>query len=977
MRAISHDAATLQHTRSLKKLFSVVVSALLALSLLPVGAFAYAGAAEGSDTAAESQGVASEGGKDRSGAVSETGSTSAAAEADSSSHGQLSSQGGSLQGGSSGTQAATQAENGSGAQGSSGLSGEEGASTQGSLQSTASDSAVAGSSSAIGGSAAESGSSASGVSGLAPTQSEGDAASNSANTVTVSAAVYGIDANGADQTWAAGEKYELPEGSTAADLFEAMLKKTGLQASYDPEGEYGLSISTITSPIDPSLSPGWDEATKHYWQFFYNGKASDLGPSLVELHSGDTVVWYYSAFGDNLPASEPPLAEEPSGEPDDTVSVSGWLVGVNAEGEDETWIPMGFTSLPVGSTAADLTEFMIEATGIEAEIYTPEVEGYWMLNAVTSPNDPDLILTYDPVTRAFWQLFINGEFASVGADQYTLEDGDLITWYYGADGTMPDFDSGEGDGDEGDDGLVDGVAVDKDAARPTDWEAQWPGFGGTGAVEDVKTPTSVSDDAWSVQLKDPDDYNTYVSDPIVVNNRVYVAAGNTLCVYDAKTGNPIIQCRLVAPIDSVARMVYADGLVIVPVEGGRLQAITADELITVWMTDELSPIDSTGTQQSLCTLTVEGGYVYYATASAAFSGATNSGYVVCVSLKDGTVQWSNANSTVGYYWAGASVQGQWVVIGDDAGDVSVLNARTGELASKVQLGTPVRSTIVEGTQENTLLAVASNGQLFKLAIDPGTGVINVVQSVQFGNSSTSTPTVYDGTVYVGGASLESPTGNGVLVAIDEASMTVTRTIAAHDGGLAFAGDIKSTPLVCKQSSGTYVYFTCNDQYGAAYCYRVGDAEAYTIYMPDEDHRNYTMASIVCGADGTLYYINDSGALFAIAGGGIEKVEEEEEIEKKEPSTPVTTTSKPSPNLFPPSVRSSVGGSGGTAPENADDIPVSAASSEVAKALASDASASIEDDRPGVPAWLPIAGIAVGACGLVAVAVIAVRLARRG
>ena len=60
-----------------------------------------------------------------------------------------------------------------------------------------------------------------------------------------------------------------------------------------------------------------------------------------------------------------------------------------------------------------------------------------------------------------------------------------------------------------------------------------------------------------------------------------------------------------------------------------------------------------------------------------------------------------------------------------------------------------------------------------------------------------------------------------------------------------------------------MYFTANCNPGGVYCYRLGDTDASLIYTPDADHQNYCMASITVGPDGTLYYVANDSALFAI------------------------------------------------------------------------------------------------------------------
>ncbi len=83
-------------------------------------------------------------------------------------------------------------------------------------------------------------------------------------------------------------------------------------------------------------------------------------------------------------------------------------------------------------------------------------------------------------------------------------------------------------------------------------------------------------------------------------------------------------------------------------------------------------------------LTVEGGYLDFATASASWSSSYN-GYLLCVDIKTGDVVWQRESTQSGFYWACAAVSGSWAVIADDAGTVTVFNRETGETASTLAL----------------------------------------------------------------------------------------------------------------------------------------------------------------------------------------------------------------------------------------------------------------------------------------------------
>ena len=108
--------------------------------------------------------------------------------------------------------------------------------------------------------------------------------------------------------------------------------------------------------------------------------------------------------------------------------------------------------------------------------------------------------------------------------------------------------------------------------------------------------------------------------------------------------------------------------------------------------------------------------------------------------------------------------------------------------------------------------------------------------------------------------------------IDAETLAVDYSICKADGsyirqGTSGGGDVKSQPVVSVQNGETYVYFTSNNNPGGIYRYRIGDDEAELLYTPAAGDQQYCMASISVGSDGSLYYVNDSGKLFAVKGNG--------------------------------------------------------------------------------------------------------------
>jgi hypothetical protein len=233
---------------------------------------------------------------------------------------------------------------------------------------------------------------------------------------------------------------------------------------------------------------------------------------------------------------------------------------------------------------------------------------------------------------------------------------------------------------------------------------------------------------------------------------------------------------------------------------------------------------------------------------------------------DGSIVWSHESANVGYYWTGAVSTSAGVLTANDEGRVSLLDAATGEELSSLELGTRCRAQLA--VSGNTVYAVTTDGVLHELFLGSG-GSLMAGRSVRFGSYSTSSPVICDGRIYVGGSSSADVT-HGALFVIDLGTMEVEHEVlvpATAVEGQVGTGDVKSAPLVSVAADGnTYVYFTSNGKPGGVYAYRLGDAEATTLYQPASDLWQFCMSSIACDASGNLYYFNDSGTLFKLDAG---------------------------------------------------------------------------------------------------------------
>ncbi|MST59751.1 DUF4430 domain-containing protein [Parafannyhessea umbonata] len=649
----------------------------------------------------------------------------------------------------------------------------------------------------------------------------------------VTGTVIGPDAFGQTETWATSS-VELAGGSTVWDLSQSLFKAAGL--TYDAQdSSYGVYLNTITSPTT-GKAYGYDQATGRYWQLFVNGEAASEGAGSIKLSDGDSVVWYYSAYGDKLPASD-----------QTNVTASVKVVGPNAQGASTSWVSQTEASVTAGTTAAQLTKAILERNNMTCD----DAVGTISAASGVLPNGQASLGYWQDADGNWywWQFYVNGELSNEYAASYVVQPGDRIEWFFGRYGEdLPSQD----------------VTIAPDATRP-DYTAEWgayKGTDGTGAST-ADTATTGSTLLWQQNLGT--DGMTFQSDPIIVNGDVYIAVGNTLQVRDAATGKILRQAALAERVESTCRIAYANGIVVVPLHDGRVQALTADNLQTVWLTDAL-PQSQGVAQQSIATPLVSNGYLYLGTDApkAGFEGGSLGGYLLAVSLRDGSVRWQYQNPGSGYYWSGAQSTVAGILVADDAGSLTLHDASTGKVLASLSLGTSSRAGIVVAEGGTVAYVVTKDGVLHRVRVSAD-GTLTPDGTCKFDNYSTSTPTLSNGKIYVGGGSA-SMGGVGSINVIDAATLAlqshVTTTSAGDDDG-AIPGDVKSSPLVVAKADGTYAYFTSNGTPGGVFMYKLGQKNVTLLYSPQKGQQNYNMASVVAAADGSLYFVNDSGYLFKI------------------------------------------------------------------------------------------------------------------
>ncbi len=403
-------------------------------------------------------------------------------------------------------------------------------------------------------------------------------------------------------------------------------------------------------------------------------------------------------------------------------------------------------------------------------------------------------------------------------------------------------------------------------------EAYWPNFRGNDynmAITDVATPKSAETTVlkWAVKLGTG--WSASPSVQIIADNALITMVGTEIYKLDLQTGQTIASGAMNTSSSwGYTPPIYADGLIICPLGGGKLQAFDAKTLASVWLfTDELGG-------QANTPIAYSDGKVY----TGFWNGETKDANIVCVDITDGSLVW---NKTVpgGCYWAGGVVVGDALIIGSDDGasgydgdsHLFSLNKDTGDVISDMTLTGcgDQRSTVSYSKEMGRVFLTTKNGYICSAKLDAATGALSDLLTVKHGSAqSTSTPLVYGDKVYYccGSGVISSSNGAGNFVVADANTLEMLYTVPL----LAYpqASTLLSTAYY--ESEGLlYFYNTYNGKPGGLTLIKIDPTKSdETGYEKVEiydaaGYEQYCIASPICGPDGTIYYKNDSGNVLAV------------------------------------------------------------------------------------------------------------------
>lgn len=436
-----------------------------------------------------------------------------------------------------------------------------------------------------------------------------------------------------------------------------------------------------------------------------------------------------------------------------------------------------------------------------------------------------------------------------------------------------------------------------------DVSSSWPAFRGgndNNGVVNFKTPTQRDDAALSWASKIGDGYDKEaVSCPILITQDGYdyliVYSGAKIYKVDAITGQTVAAGTMQdASAYAINSPTYGDGMIFVGLSDGRVQAFDADTLESLWVYAD--PLEG----QPNCPIVYHNGYVY----TGFWKGEEKDANFVCLSATDEDPSdtdeeklptWTYTTKG-GYYWAGAYVCDNYLLVTTDdgadgyssqTGKLLCLNPTTGERLDEIDnLHGDARSSIAE---ENGVYYFTSKGGYFYQATVMATesGYELAVRELALENGttgipmSTSTPVVYKGRAYVGvsGSSQFTAYSGHNITVIDLTSMNI-----------AYRVETKGYPqtsglLTTAYENDTYVYFIDNFTPGVLRVLKdkpgqtepvltekevyvedgvdKGKMTAPVLFEPAGHQAQYAICSPIADQYGTLYFKNDSGYLMAL------------------------------------------------------------------------------------------------------------------
>ena len=460
-------------------------------------------------------------------------------------------------------------------------------------------------------------------------------------------------------------------------------------------------------------------------------------------------------------------------------------------------------------------------------------------------------------------------------------------------------------------GEADAITVSLTAAAAASHGAgvtsRWPSFRGNAnanAVVSSKIPTTSKDAVLSWAQKLGEGFGSgAVGCPILIEENgvefLIVYSGKKLYKVESVTGTVVATGDMCGTSSfAITSATYGSdcGMLFVALSGGVVQAFDAATLKSLWIYR-----DPLGGQPN-CPLTCHNGYVY----TGFWNKEKENANFVCLSVTDEEPASENETKLArwtytrqgGFYWAGAYVCDDYLLVGADDGEdqyfsptgaLLCLDPSTGaELDRWDGLQGDVRSSIAKG-EDGRFYFTSKGGYFYSAAVEKtadGWAITNK-RFCQLSNGSgsektpamsTCTPVLYNGRAYIGvsGTSqFNAYTGHNITV-VDINTMEVVYSVPTkgypQTSGLLttaygvpcvyFFDNFLPGTLRLLEDAGTAPSKTTTETYQEGGSIRTAET-AYALFTPANDQAEYAICSPISDSKGTVFFKNDSAYLMAL------------------------------------------------------------------------------------------------------------------
>ncbi|MBR1874525.1 MAG: hypothetical protein IJ807_06435, partial [Eubacterium sp.] len=362
-------------------------------------------------------------------------------------------------------------------------------------------------------------------------------------------------------------------------------------------------------------------------------------------------------------------------------------------------------------------------------------------------------------------------------------------------------------------------------------------------------------------------------------------------------------------MDSVCDPILDGTSLYIPLSEGVIACVDISKKSIVWMSKEVAE-----GHQTLGRLAFHEGYLYAGTwtSAGADSEKMSEGYCFCVEAKNGKLEWQDDGfgASAGFYWSEPVFIDDYVIFASEDGEIHISRDNINENGEFIHNYTTreslqeklldeaknyniservkIRSGLCYDSKFGTILTVSNKGTLYRIKLDfsdPNRTEVDISDQFAlnfFAGSSdisvedrskincTSTPVLFDKhDDYDEYAFTAFADGHGFICICKVYNGNLSSYGSSLCEAVPVDKDANFQTSVCPIIitkwgwDAAKMYFTANTPESALYVSDGGSDTTVKLFTPDESDRQYCLSRVVAGPDGTLYYSNDSGTLFAI------------------------------------------------------------------------------------------------------------------